>query len=125
MLIGQQLVQATGKITFMSRLKFLYSAKKNNGRREGKAACGMGFKEVEEAFRKHRVKDKHPLSHKNTVLPEGYEEGDDSRSCESKKSTHYTSHRDVYGEYLACLRTWETEGIRNLFYRKGNGHAEL
>lgn len=42
MLIGQQLVQATGKSTFMSRQKFPYSAK-NMNLLQRKAACADGL----------------------------------------------------------------------------------
>ena len=64
----------------------------------------MGFKEVEEAFRKYCVKDKKSDEPDNkTELPEGYEEGMTLASVKAEKSTHYTfSAEDVYRRYPAC-----------------------
>ena len=76
MLIGQQLVQATGEEYLYEQTEISVQCKEHEFTAKGKLPVQMGFKEVEEAFRKYCVKDKKSdePDHK-TELPEGYEEG--------------------------------------------------
>lgn len=65
----------------------------------------MGFKEVEEAFRKYCVKDKKSDEPDNkTELPEGYEEGMTLASVKAEKSTHYTSPPKMFTDVIFCER---------------------
>lgn len=50
MLIGQQLVQATGKSTFMSRQKFPYSAKNMNLLQKESCLCRWASKKWKKPF---------------------------------------------------------------------------
>lgn len=88
----------------------------------------MGFKEVEEAFRKYCVKDKKSDEPDNkTELPEGYEEGMTlAGSVKAEKSTHYTSPPKMFTEDT-LLAAMETAGIRNLILKqrkKDLGHRQ-
>ena len=87
----------------------------------------MGFKEVEEAFRKYCVKDKKPdePDHK-TELPEGYEEGMTLASVKAEKSTHYTSPPKMFTEDT-LLAAMETAGNKELILKqrkKDLGHRQ-
>ena len=58
MLIGQQLVQATGEDYLYEQTEIFVQCKEHEFAAKGKLPVQMGFKEVEEAFRKYCVKDK-------------------------------------------------------------------
>ena len=92
MLIGQQLVQATGEEYLYEQTEISVQCKEHEFTAKGKLPVQMGFKEVEEAFRKYCVKDKKSDEPDNkTELPEGYEEGMTLVPVKAEKSTHYTS----------------------------------
>ena len=101
MLIGQQLVQATGEEYFYEQTEIFVQCKEHEFTAKGKLPVQMGFKEVEEAFRKYCVKDKKSdePDHK-TELPEGYEEGMTLASVKAEKSTHYTSPPKMFTDVI-------------------------
>ena len=99
MLIGQQLVQATGEEYLYEQTEISVQCKEHEFTAKGKLPVQMGFKEVEEAFRKYCVKDKKSDEPDNkTELPEGYEEGMTLASVKAEKSTHYTSPPKMFTE---------------------------
>ena len=84
----------------------------------------MGFKEVEEAFRKYCVKDKKSDEPDNkTELPEGYEEGMTLASVKAEKSTHYTSPPKMFTEdtLLAAMETAGNKEFDSETEKKGLG----
>ena len=84
----------------------------------------MGFKEVEEAFRKYCVKDKRSDEPDNkTGLPEVYEEGMILVSVKAEKSTHYTSPPKMFTEdtLLAAMETAGNKEFDSETEKKGLG----
>lgn len=105
MLIGQQLVQATGEEYLYEQTEISVQCKEHEFTAKGKLPVQMGFKEVEEAFRKYCVKDKKSDEPDNkTELPEGYEEGMTLASVKAEKSTHYTSPPKMFTDVIFCER---------------------
>ena len=124
MLIGQQLVQATGEEYLYEQTEISVQCKEHEFTAKGKLPVQMGFKEVEEAFRKYCVKDKKPdePDHK-TELPEGYEEGMTLASVKAEKSTHYTSPPKMFTEdtLLAAMETAGNKEFDSETEKKGLG----
>ena len=105
MLIGQQLVQATGEDYLYEQTEICVQCKECEFAAKGKLPVQMGFKEVEEAFRKYCVKDKKSDEPDNkTELPEGYEKGMILASVKAEKSTHYTSPPKMFTDVIFCER---------------------
>lgn len=105
MLIGQQLVQATGEEYLYEQTEISVQCKEHEFTAKGKLPVQMGFKEVEEAFRKYCVKDKKSDEPDNkTELPEGYKEGMTLASVKAEKSTHYTSPPKMFTDVIFCER---------------------
>lgn len=112
MLIGQQLVRATGEEYLYEQTEISVQCKEHEFTAKGKLPVQMGFKEVEEAFRKYCVKDKKSDEPDNkTELPEGYKEGMTLASVKAEKSTHYTSPPKMFTEDT-LLAAMETAGIK-------------
>ena len=105
MLIGQQLVQATGEDYLYEQTEISVQCKEHEFTAKGKLPVQLGFKETEEAFRKYCVKDKKSdeLDNKEK-LPEGYEEGRTLASVKAEKSTHYTSPPKMFTDVIFCER---------------------
>ena len=124
MLIGQQLVQATGEEYLYEQTEISVQCKEHEFTAKGKLPVQMGFKEVEEAFRKYCVKDKKSdePDHK-TELPEGYEEGMTLASVKAEKSTHYTSPPKMFTEdtLLAAMETAGNKEFDSETEKKGLG----
>ena len=112
MLIGQQLVQATGEDYLYEQTEIFVQCKEHEFAAKGKLPVQMGFKEVEEAFRKYCVKDKKSDEPDNKAkLPEGYKEGRTLASVKAEKSTHYTAPPKMFTEDT-LLAAMETAGNR-------------
>ena len=124
MLIGQQLVQATGEEYLYEQTEISVQCKEHEFTAKGKLPVQMGFKEAEEAFRKYCVKDKKSdePDHK-TELPEGYEEGMTLASVKAEKSTHYTSPPKMFTEdtLLAAMETAGNKEFDSETEKKGLG----
>ena len=124
MLIGQQLVQATGEDYLYEQTEISVQCKEHEFVAKGKLPVQMGFKEVEEAFRKYCVKDKKSDEPDNkTELPEGYEEGMILASVKAEKSTHYTSPPKMFTEdtLLAAMETAGNKEFDSETEKKGLG----
>lgn len=124
MLIGQQLVQATGEEYLYEQTEISVQCKEHEFTAKGKLPEQMGFKEVEEAFRKYCVKDKKSDEPDNkTELPEGYEEGMTLASVKAEKSTHYTSPPKMFTEdtLLAAMETAGNKEFDSETEKKGLG----
>ena len=124
MLIGQQLVQATGEDYLYEQTEISVQCKEHEFAAKGKLPVQMGFKEVEEAFRKYCVKDKKSDEPDNkTELPEGYEEGMILASVKAEKSTHYTSPPKMFTEdtLLAAMETAGNKEFDSETEKKGLG----
>ena len=124
MLIGQQLVQATGEDYLYEQTEISVQCKEHEFATKGKLPVQMGFKEVEEAFRKYCVKDKRSDEPDNkTGLPEGYEEGMILVSVKAEKSTHYTSPPKMFTEdtLLAAMETAGNKEFDSETEKKGLG----
>ena len=124
MLIGQQLVQATGEDYLYEQTEISVQCKEHEFAAKGKLSVQMGFKEVEEAFRKYCVKDKKSdePDHK-TELSEGYEDGMILASVKAEKSTHYTSPPKMFTEdtLLAAMETAGNKEFDSETEKKGLG----
>ena len=124
MLIGQQLVQATGEEYLYEQTEISVQCKEHEFTAKGKLPVQMGFKEAEEAFRKYCVKDKKSdePDHK-TELPEGYEEGMTLAYVKAEKSTHYTSPPKMFTEdtLLAAMETAGNKEFDSETEKKGLG----
>ena len=124
MLIGQQLVQATGEDYLYEQTEISVQCKEHEFAAKGKLPVQMGFKEVEEAFRKYCVKDKKSDEPDNkTGLPEVYEEGMILVSVKAEKSTHYTSPPKMFTEdtLLAAMETAGNKEFDSETEKKGLG----
>ena len=124
MLIGQQFVQATGEEYRYEQTEISVQCKEHEFTAKGKLPVQMGFKEVEEAFRKYCVKDKKSDEPDNkTELPEGYEEGMTLASVKAEKSTHYTSPPKMFTEdtLLAAMETAGNKEFDSETEKKGLG----
>lgn len=124
MLIGQQLVQATGEDYLYEQTEISVQCKEHEFAAKGKLPVQMGFKEVEEAFRKYCVKDKKSDEPDNkTELPEGYEEEMILASVKAEKSTHYTSPPKMFTEdtLLAAMETAGNKEFDSETEKKGLG----
>ena len=124
MLIGQQLVQATGEEYLYEQTEISVQCKEHEFTAKGKLPVQMGFKDVEEAFRKYCVKDKKSDEPDNkTELPEGYEEGMTLASVKAEKSTHYTSPPKMFTEdtLLAAMETAGNKEFDSETEKKGLG----
>lgn len=124
MLIGQQLVQATGEEYLYEQTEISVQCKEHEFTAKGKLPVQMGFKEVEEAFRKYCVKDKKSDEPDNkTELPEGYEEGMTLVPVKAEKSTHYTSPPKMFTEdtLLAAMETAGNKEFDSDTEKKGLG----
>ncbi len=124
MLIGQQLVQATGEDYLYEQTEISVQCKEHEFAAKGKLPVQMGFKEVEEAFRKYCVKDKKSDEPDNkTELPEGYEEGMTLAPVKAEKSTHYTSPPKMFTEdtLLAAMETAGNKEFDSDTEKKGLG----
>ena len=87
----------------------------------------MGFKEVEEAFRKYCVKDKKSDEPDNKAkLPEGYKEGRTLASVKAEKSTHYTAPPKMFTEdtLLAAMETAEIREFDSETEKRDLGHRQ-
>ena len=124
MLIGQQLVQATGEEYLYEQTEISVQCKEHEFTAKGKLPVQMGFKDVAEAFRKYCVKDKKSDEPDNkTELPEGYEEGMTLASVKAEKSTHYTSPPKMFTEdtLLAAMETAGNKEFDSETEKKGLG----
>lgn len=124
MLIGQQLVQATGEEYLYEQTEISVQCKEHEFTAKGKLPVQMGFKEVEEAFRKYCVKDKKSDEPDNKEkLPEGYEEGRTLASVKAEKSTHYTAPPKMFTEdtLLAAMETAGNKEFDSETEKKGLG----
>lgn len=127
MLIGQQLVQATGEEYLYEQTEISVQCKEHEFTAKGKLPVQMGFKEVEEAFRKYCVKDKKSDEPDNkTELPEGYEEGMTLVPVKAEKSTHYTSPPKMFTEdtLLAAMETAGNKEFDSDTEKKDLGHRQ-
>ena len=124
MLIGQQLVQATGEDYLYEQTEISVQCKEHEFTAKGKLPVQLGFKETEEAFRKYCVKDKKSDEPDNKEkLPEGYEEGRTLASVKAEKSTHYTSPPKMFTEdtLLAAMETAGNKEFDSETEKKGLG----
>ena len=124
MLIGQQLVQATGEEYLYEQTEISVRCKEHEFTAKGKLPVQMGFRDVEEAFRKYCVNDKKSDEPDNkTELPEGYEEGMTLASVKAEKSTHYTSPPKMFTEdtLLAAMETAGNKEFDSETEKKGLG----
>lgn len=124
LLIGQQLVQATGEDYRCEQTEITVQCKEHEFTAKGKRPVQMGFKEAEEAFRKSCVKAKKEdeLESRNAI-PEGYKEKMVLSGVKAEKSTHYTSPPKMFTEdtLLAAMETAGNKEFDSETEKKGLG----
>lgn len=123
-LLGQQLIQATGEDYCYEQTEISVQCKKHEFTAKGKLPVQMGFKEVEEAFRNYCLKGKKEDDmEKKSVLPTGYEKGMVLSAVKSGKSKHYTSPPKMYTEdtLLAAMETAGNKEFHSETEKKGLG----
>lgn len=107
MLIGQQVIQATGEDYLYEQTDVTVNCQKNEFTARGKTAVQMGFKDVERAFRSYCVKAEKEDADKQLEIPYGYQKGMQLFNIKAKTSTHYTSPPKLFNEdtLLAAMET--------------------
>ena len=107
MLIGQQIVQATGEDYLYEQTDVTVNCQKNEFTARGKNAVQMGFKDVERAFRNHCVKAEKEDTDQQLEIPYGYQKGMQLFNIKAETSTHYTSPPKSFNEdtLLAAMET--------------------
>lgn len=107
MLIGQQVVQATGEDYLYEQTDVTVNCQKNEFTARGKTVVQMGFKDVERAFRSHCVKAEKEDTDKQLEIPYGYQKGMQLFNIKAETSTHYTSPPKSFNEdtLLAAMET--------------------
>ena len=107
MLIGQQIVQATGEDYLYEQTDVTVNCQKNEFTARGKNVVQMGFKDVERAFRNHCVKAEKEDTDQQLEIPYGYQKGMQLFNIKAETSTHYTSPPKSFNEdtLLAAMET--------------------
>lgn len=107
MLIGQQVIQATGEDYLYEQTDVTVNCQKNEFTARGKTAVQMGFKDVERAFRSYCVKAEKEDTDKQLEIPHGYQKGMQLFNIKAKTSIHYTSPPKPFNEdtLLAAMET--------------------
>ena len=124
LLIGQQLVQATGEDYRCEQTEITVQCKEHEFTAKGKRPVQMGFKEAEETFRKSCVKaKKEDESESRNAIPEGYKEKMVLSGVKAEKSTHYTSPPKMFTEdtLLAAMETAGNKEFDSETEKKGLG----
>lgn len=124
LLIGQQLVQATGEDYRCEQTEIAVQCNEHEFTAKGKRPVQMGFKEAEEAFRKSCVKaKKEDESESRNAIPEGYKEKMVLSGVKAEKSTHYTSPPKMFTEdtLLAAMETAGNKEFDSETEKKGLG----
>ena len=124
LLIGQQLVQATGEDYRCEQTEIAVQCNEHEFTAKGKRPVQMGFKEAEEAFRKSCVKaKKEDESESRNAIPEGYKEKMVLPGVKAEKSTHYTSPPKMFTEdtLLAAMETAGNKEFDSETEKKGLG----
>jgi DNA topoisomerase-3 len=109
-LIGQQLVQATGDDYIYEQIDVTVQCAEHDFTTRGKCTVQSGYKAVDELFRKSYVKSKTGEEEKKdmeAVFPVTYQEGAVLSSVKATKSQHDTSPPKPYSEdtLLAAMET--------------------
>lgn len=107
MLIGQQVIQATGEDYLYEQTDVTVNCQKNEFTARGKTAVQMGFKDVERAFRNHCVKAEKEDTDQQLEIPYGYQKEMQLFNIKAETSTHYTSPPKSFNEdtLLAAMET--------------------
>ena len=107
MLIGQQVIQATGEDYLYEQTDVTVNCQKNEFTARGKTPVQMGFKDVERAFRNYCVKAEKEEADKQLEIPYGYQKGMQLFKIKAETSTHYTSPPKSFNEdtLLAAMET--------------------
>ena len=107
MLIGQQVIQATGEDYLYEQKDVTVNCQKNEFTARGKTPVQMGFKDVERAFRNHCVKAEKEDTDQQLEIPYGYQKGMQLFNIKAETSTHYTSPPKSFNEdtLLAAMET--------------------
>ena len=123
MLIGQQVVQATGEDYLYEQTDVTVNCQKNEFTARGKTAVQMGFKDVEKAFRSHCVKTEKEDSDRQLEIPYGYQKGMQLFNVKAETSIHYTSPPKSFNEdtLLAAMETAGNKEFDEKTEKKGLG----
>ena len=123
MLIGQQVVQATGEDYLYEQTDVTVNCQKNEFTARGKTAVQMGFKDVEKAFRSHCVKTEKEDSDRQLEIPYGYQKGMQLFNVKAETSIHYTSPPKSFNEdtLLAAMETAGNKEFDENTEKKGLG----
>lgn len=123
MLIGQQVIQATGEDYLYEQTDVTVNCQKNEFTARGKTAVQMGFKDVERAFRSYCVKAEKEDADKQLEIPYGYRKGMQLFNIKAKTSTHYTSPPKLFNEdtLLAAMETAGNKEFDEKTEKKGLG----
>ena len=122
-LIGQQVLQATGEDYLYEQTDVTVNCQKNEFTARGKTAVQMGFKDVEKAFRSHCVKAEKEDTDKQLEIPYGYQKGMQLFNIKAETSTHYTSPPKSFNEdtLLAAMETAGNKEFDEKTEKKGLG----
>ncbi len=123
-LIGQQLVQATGEDYLYEQTDITVKCQEHDFTARGKMPVQMGFKEVENAFKNQCVKAKpEEETEKETSIPYGYEEGMTLSPVKAEKTVHFTSPPKPFNEdtLLAAMETAGNKDFDSETEKKGLG----
>ena len=123
MLIGQQVIQATGEDYLYEQTDVTVNCQKNEFTARGKTAVQMGFKDVERAFRSYCVKAEKEDADKQLEIPYGYQKGMQLFNIKAETSTHYTSPPKSFNEdtLLAAMETAGNKEFDEKTEKKGLG----
>lgn len=123
MLIGQQVIQATGEDYLYEQTDVTVNCQKNEFTARGKTAVQMGFKDVERAFRSYCVKAEKEDVDKQLEIPYGYQKGMQLFNIKAETSTHYTSPPKSFNEdtLLAAMETAGNKEFDEKTEKKGLG----
>lgn len=123
MLIGQQVIQATGEDYLYEQTDVTVNCQKNEFTARGKTAVQMGFKDVERAFRSYCVKSEKEDVDKQLEIPYGYQKGMQLFNIKAETSTHYTSPPKLFNEdtLLAAMETAGNKEFDEKTEKKGLG----
>lgn len=123
MLIGQQMIQATGEDYLYEQTDVTVNCQKNEFTARGKTAVQMGFKDVERAFRSYCVKAEKEDADKQLEIPYGYQKGMQLFNIKAETSTHYTSPPKSFNEdtLLAAMETAGNKEFDEKTEKKGLG----
>ncbi len=122
-LIGQQVLQAVGEDYLYEQTDVTVNCQKNEFTARGKTAVQMGFKDVEKAFRSHRVKTEKEDSDRQLEIPYGYQKGMQLFNVKAETSIHYTSPPKSFNEdtLLAAMETAGNKEFDEKTEKKGLG----